>query len=86
MILGLSRKDNGKSLSVKGFYSVRYRQSWSFQDGSGIPDSRQSRTHVWSLIGYTLLSSRLSILVTKMYDISFRERVRSFLFTHIFFS
>mmetsp|Transcript_4490 Transcript_4490/g.7590 ORF Transcript_4490/g.7590 Transcript_4490/m.7590 type:complete len:195 (-) Transcript_4490:96-680(-) len=38
MILGLSRKDNGKSLSVKGFYSVRYRQSWSFQDGSGIPD------------------------------------------------
>ncbi len=38
MILGLSRKDNGKSLSVKGFYSVRYRQTWSFQDGSGIPD------------------------------------------------
>jgi len=38
MILGLSRKDNGKSLSVKGFYSVRYRQSWSFPDGSGIPD------------------------------------------------
>ena len=38
MILGLSRKDNGKSLSVKGFYSLRYRQSWSFPDGSGIPD------------------------------------------------
>jgi NAD(P)-dependent dehydrogenase (short-subunit alcohol dehydrogenase family) len=38
MILGLSRKDNGKSLSVKGFYSVRYRQSWSFPDGSGIPE------------------------------------------------
>ena len=37
MILGLSRKDNGKSLSVKGFYSVRYRQTWSFPDGSGIP-------------------------------------------------
>ena len=50
MILGLSRKDNGKSLSVKGFYSVRYRQSWSFQDGSGIPDR----------VGL-LLSSRLSI-------------------------
>lgn len=46
MILGLSGKDNGKSLSVKGFYSVRYRQTWSYQDGSGIPDRVSHGYHV----------------------------------------
>jgi len=47
MILGLSRKDNGKSLSVKGFYSVRYRQTWSFQDGSGIPDRGVGHNNIY---------------------------------------
>mmetsp|Transcript_7468 Transcript_7468/g.16292 ORF Transcript_7468/g.16292 Transcript_7468/m.16292 type:complete len:608 (+) Transcript_7468:120-1943(+) len=36
MILRLNRKDNGRSLSVKGFYSVRDRQTWIIQDGTGV--------------------------------------------------
>jgi hypothetical protein len=37
MILRLNRNDNGRSVSVKGFYSVRDRQSWIIQDGTGVP-------------------------------------------------
>jgi len=40
MILRLNRKDNGRSVSVKGFYSVRDRQSWIIQDGTGVPMSK----------------------------------------------
>ena len=36
MILNLNRKHNGKSMSVRGFYTVRDRQSWVIQDGSGV--------------------------------------------------
>ena len=36
MILNLNRKDNGRSVSVPGFYTVRDRQSWIIQDGSGV--------------------------------------------------
>lgn len=37
MILNMNRKDNGKSLSVKSFYTLKYRQSWIIQDGVGVP-------------------------------------------------
>lgn len=38
MILGFDRNDNGKSLSVDGFYTERYRDTWIIKDGVGIPD------------------------------------------------
>jgi len=37
MILRLNRKDNGRSMSVNGFHSLRDRQSWIIQDGTGVP-------------------------------------------------
>ena len=44
MILGLRRKDNGKSKSVVGYYSVRERQAWVIPDGTSIPRKRSHRT------------------------------------------
>jgi len=38
MILRLNRKDNGRSMSVNGFHSLRDRQSWIIQDGTGVPN------------------------------------------------
>ena len=38
MILGLDRKDNGKSLSVDGFYSQKYKDTWIIKDRVGIPE------------------------------------------------
>ena len=38
MILELNREDNGKSLSVKGFYTEKYKSTWIIEDGAGIPD------------------------------------------------
>lgn len=37
MILGLNREDNGKSLSVEGFYTDKYKDTWIIKDGAGIP-------------------------------------------------
>ena len=37
MILRMNRNDNGKSMSVKDFYTVRDRQGWIIQDGTGVP-------------------------------------------------
>ena len=38
MILGFDRNDNGKSLSVDGFYTEQYKDTWIIKDGVGIPD------------------------------------------------
>eukprot|EP00956_Cyclotella_meneghiniana_P018294 scaffold30372_cov70-Cyclotella_meneghiniana.AAC.5 len=38
MILGFDRNDNGKSLSVDGFYTEQYKNTWIIKDGVGIPD------------------------------------------------
>ncbi|KAL7528743.1 hypothetical protein ACHAXR_002606 [Thalassiosira sp. AJA248-18] len=38
MILQINRKHNGKSMSVRGFYSARDRQSWIIQDGTGVAE------------------------------------------------
>lgn len=38
LILGLDRKDNGKSLSVDGFYTQKYKDTWIIKDGVGIPE------------------------------------------------
>lgn len=45
MILALSRADNGKSLSVKGFYTEKYKEKWIIKEGAGIPQE----------LGYDLL-------------------------------
>lgn len=37
MILALSRADNGKSSSVEGFYTEKYKGTWIIKDGAGIP-------------------------------------------------
>lgn len=38
MILGFDRDVNGKSLSVDGFYTEKYKSTWTVKDGDGIPD------------------------------------------------
>ena len=38
MILCLNREQNGKSLSVDGFYTEKYKDTWIINDGLGIPD------------------------------------------------
>lgn len=38
MILSLNREQNGKSLSVDGFYTEKYKDTWIINDGVGVPD------------------------------------------------
>ena len=43
-ILRIDRKDKGRCLSVKGFYSLWDRQSWIIQDGTGLPTNSPAMT------------------------------------------